>query len=168
MSYLCSLNSFDKNNKTMSKIYHVDLTQEEREKLSDIVKRRLSTSEAVKRSLILLAADRLGDKSWTDEQISIEYRVNVRTVERLRERLVNDGLDVALAGKPRLNLDKIVFDGEVEAKLVALRCSEPGDGRSGWTLRLLSDKMVELFYVETISHESVRQILKKTKLSLGA
>jgi DNA-binding transcriptional LysR family regulator len=152
----------------MSKIYHVDLTQEERNKLSDIVKRRLSTSEAVKRSLILLAADRLGDKSWTDEQISIEYQVSVRTVERLRERLVNDGLDVALVGKPRLNLDKIVFDGEAEAKLVALRCSEPPAGRSCWTLRLLSDKMVELSYVETISYESVRQILKKTKLSLGA
>lgn len=74
---------------------------------------------------------------------------------------------MALSGKPRLNLDKKVFDGEVEAKLVALRCSEPDLGQSSWTLRLLSDKMVELSYVESISHESVRQILKKTKLNPG-
>ena len=93
--------------------------------------------------------------------------MSVRTVERLRERFVNDGLEVALAGKPRPNLDKIVFGGEVEAKLVALRCGEPQEGRSNWSLRLLADKMVELSYVEAISHETVRKILKKTKSSPG-
>lgn len=145
----------------MAKIYHIDLTEEERVHLTSIVNKRKAACELVKRSLVLLAADRLGDKKWSDKQISETYLVSTRTIERLRERLVNEGLTVALVGMPRLNLDKIKFDGEVEAKLVALRCSEPERGSSGWALRLLADKMVELCYVETISHESVRQILKK-------
>ena len=149
------------------KTYHVDLTNEERDYLGSLVKKRIATSESVKRSSILLAADRLGEKRWTDEQISKKYNVSIRTVERLRERLVNEGLTVALVGKPRLNLDKKIFDGETEAKLIALRCSEPPLGESGWTLRLLAGKMIQLGFVETISYESVRQILKKTKLSLG-
>lgn len=140
---------------------------EEREQLTTITNKRLSTSEAVRRSNILLAADRLGDKCWTDTQISEKYLVSVRTIERLRERFVNDGLRVALAGKPRLNLDKIKFDGRVEAQLVALRCNQLEQGESGWALRLLADKMVELSYVESISHENVRKILKKTKLNPG-
>jgi hypothetical protein len=149
------------------KIYHVDLRDEEREQLTTIVAKRLSTSEAVKRSNILLAADRLGDKCWTDAQISEKYSVSTRSVERLRERFVMDGLNVALSGKPRSNLDKIKFDGRIEAQLVALRCSKLEAGESGWALRLLADKMVELCYVDSISHESVRKILKKTKLSPG-
>ncbi len=114
-----------------------------------------------------MAANRQGEKKWTDAQIAQQYEVSTRTIERLRERYVLEGLDVALNGKPRLNLHKKIFDGEVEANLIALRCSEPELGRSDWTLRLLADKMVELNYVESISHETVRQILKKTKLSLG-
>lgn len=150
-----------------SKIYHVDLTEAEQDKLESIVKKRKSTSEQVKRSKILLAADRNGPKKWKDNQIVGQYEVSLRTVERLRKRYVEEGLEVALKGKPRLNLHQKLFDGEVEAKLIALRCSEPEAGRSSWTLHLLADKMVELNYVESISHESVRQILKKTKLSLG-
>lgn len=151
----------------MAKKYHVDLTGEEQAHLEDIVKRRVVTSEASKRSKILLAADRNGDQNWKDAQIASTYQVSIRTIERLRKRYVEEGLSVALKGKPRLNLDKKLFDGEVEAHLIALRCSEPILGRSNWTLRLLADQMVELSYVDQISHESVRQILKKTKLSLG-
>lgn len=153
--------------KTMAKIYQVDLSSEEREKLEEIVKRRVVRSEASKRSRILLAADRCGDYCWTDEKISSTYQVSTRTIERLRKRFVTEGLEVALKGKPRLNLDKKKFDGEVEAHLVSLRCSEPELGRDKWTLKLLADKMVTLNYVESISIESVRQLLKKTKLSLG-
>ena len=149
------------------KIYHVDLTQAEQTRLEEIVKKRKSTSEIVKRSKILLAANRGGTKNWNDRQIAEQYEVSTRTIERLRARYVLEGLQVCLKGKPRLNLDKKLFDGEVESKLIALRCSDPELGRSNWTLRLLADKMVELSYVEHISHESVRQILKKTKLSLG-
>lgn len=151
----------------MAKIYHVDLTQGEREKLEKIVNKRKANSQASKRSKILLAADRLGDKCWTDEQIAKTYQVNIRTIERLRLRLVMEGLEIALKGKPRLNLDKKKFDGEVEAKLVALRCSKPELGRSNWTLQLLADKLVVLNCVESISRESVRQLLKKTKLNHG-
>ena len=161
--YLCHLNSTQMG----KKIYHVDLRSEDREQLIGITNKRKSTSEAVKRSNILLAADRLGEKGWTDTEISATYLVSIRTIERLRERFVLEGLAVALRGKRRLNLDKIKFDGRVEAQLVALRCSELEAGESGWALRLLADKMVALSYVESISHESVRQILKKTKLNLG-
>jgi transposase len=147
----------------MRKIYHVDLREAEREELESIVKRRKSSSESVKRSHILLACDRLGDKKWKDSQISDFYKVSIRTIERLRERYVKEGIKVSISGKPRPNLDKIKFDGEVEAKLIALRCSEPQRGQSSWTLQLLADKMVELSYVESISYESVRQLLKKTR-----
>lgn len=150
------------------KVYHVDLTAIEREELFGIVKKRSSTSEAVKRSQILLAADRLGEKRWTDSIIASEYKVSIRTIERLRERYVNDGLGVALSGKPRPNLDKIKFDGTVESHLIACRCSDPPDGRSSWTLELLGEHLVRLSHVDSISIESVRQLLKKTKLSLGA
>lgn len=149
------------------KIYHVDLSTEERIKLENILAKRKSTSEIVKRSKILLAADRGGSKNWKDSKIAEQYEVSIRTIERLRQRYVLDGLEVSLKGKPRLNLDKKKFDGVVESKLVAIRCSEPEEGTSGWTLRLLAEKMVALDYVESISHESVRGILKKTKLSLG-
>jgi hypothetical protein len=152
----------------MKKIYHIDLRLEEQTELQAIVKKRLSTSEAVKRSQILLAADRNGDKKWSDSAIAEEYKVSQRTVERLRERCVMEGLSVALLGKPRLNLDKIKFDGAVESRLIALRCSDPPEGRSSWTLQLLGDNLVRLECVESICVESVRQILKKTKLSLGA
>jgi len=150
-----------------AKIYHVDLSKEERIELEEFVQKRKSTTQKWKRSSILLAADRGGEKKWDDGQIANQYEVNRRTIERLRQRYVLEGLGVALNGKARLNLDKKKFDGEVEAKLIALRCSEPKLGRSSWTLRLLADEMVTLDYVEAISHESVRQILKKTKLSPG-
>lgn len=151
----------------MSKIYHVDLNDSERSELLDIEKRLTSQTILFKRSQILLACDRLGEKKWTDQKISSTYQVSVRTIERLRERFVEDGLSVALKGKPRPNLSKIKFDGEVETQLVLLRCSDAPEGSSRWTLNLLGDKLVELKIVESISHESVRQLLKKTKLSLG-
>lgn len=149
------------------KKYHVDLVESEITRLESIVQRRKSESEATKRSLILLAANRSGSKCWTDSKICAEYKVNVRKVERLREHFVSHGLDVALSGLPRLNTDKIKFDGVVEAQLVSLRCSNPPEGYSSWTLSLLSDKLVNLEAVESISLESVSRLLKKTKLSLG-
>ena len=152
----------------MKKIYHVDLTETEVAYLEEIIKTRTKNSVQVKRSYILLASNRSGDKSWPDSKIASTYLVGRATVERLRERLVLEGLEIALNGHSYYqNKDKIVFDGEVESKLIALRCVEPESGSSGWSLRFLADKMVELSYVESISRESVRKILKKTKLSLG-
>ncbi len=148
------------------KIYHVDLTEEERNRLEDskTAKKRKRSDQ---RSLLLLASDRKGSLVWTDVEISREYKVNVRTVERLRERYVLHGIDIALFGLPRLNEDKIKFDGAVEAQLVSLRCSDPPEGYSSWTLSLLSDKLVSLGIVESISPESINRLLKKTKLNLG-
>ena len=147
----------------MPKIYRVELTSDERSMLTDMVRRRSRTARPVRRAFMLLKADEAeGGPAWPDWKIAESYEVSVRTVERLRERFVNEGLEVALNGKKREPKRERTFDGEVEAHLLALRCSAPPVGQAQWSLRLLRDKMIELDYVETISHESVRQLLKKT------
>lgn len=150
-----------------AKIYRVHLRDTERSHLQEVIGRLSEKSIQVKRSYILLAADEHGNKQWKDDQISEAYGVGKRTVERLRQRFVEEGLEVALQGKHREVVREQVFDGEVEAKLIALRCSAPPSGYARWTLHLLADKMIELQYVEHISHESVRQLLKKTRSNLG-
>lgn len=147
----------------MAKKYHVTLTEQEREMLQTIIKTRSAKSIQVKRAYMLLAADEEGEKNWSDEQICETYQVGRSTIERLRQRFVEEGFDVALKGKKREVFKAKVFDGAVEARLIALRCSDAPAGRARWTLHLLADKMVELQYVDTISHESVRQMLKKTR-----
>jgi len=151
----------------MSKIYRVHLSNEEQVQLSTIIESRNSKSQIVKRSYVLLASDENGDKIWSDAKICSTYGSSLRTIERLRKRFVEDGLQIALEGKPREVFKEKIFDGKVESQLIALRCQEAPSGHSGWSLRLLADKMIELNYVESISHETVRQILKKTKLSPG-
>lgn len=147
----------------MKKKYRVTLTSIEQDKLIDIIKRRNEKSMIVKRAYVLLATDENGDKSWIDKKINEVYHVRTKTVENLRQRFIEDGFEVALNGKPTEPKREKIFDAEVEAKLIATRCSEIPDGHNKWTLRLLAEKMVELQYVETISHETIRQILKKTK-----
>ena len=142
------------------KKYHVDLTKEEQDYLLAIIQSRSSKSAMVKRSYVLLAANRNGDKIWTDQQISQAYGMQIRSIELIRKRFVEDGLEVVLKGKSRPYKSPI-FTGDIEAKLIALRCSTPPKGYNKWTLSLLSEQMVSLDYVESISHESVRQILKK-------
>jgi transposase len=112
---------------------------------------------------ILLKADASeGGPAWTDERIADALETSADTVARERRRFVEDGMEVALMakkpGKPR----RRVLDGRAEARLVALSCSEPPEGRGSWTLRLLADRMVELGHVEGLSHETVRRTLKKT------
>lgn len=150
----------------MAKKYRVSLTEEEQIQLKALIKKRNAKSAQVKRSYILLAADENGE-CLSDEAIKARYQVGLRTVERLRERFVMEGLQAALQGKKRSIYKEKVFDGRVEAHLVALRCSDPPSGYGQWSMRLLAEKMVELQYVEHMSHESARQILKKTRLSLG-
>jgi transposase len=152
----------------MSKLYHVTLTEEERKKLQELIGRRNEKALAVKRAYILLAADENGPQAWSDSRISETYQVGVRTVERTRQRFVEDGFELAVQGKKREVYKEKVFDGEVEAHLVALRCSAPPAGYARWTLHLLADRMVELNYVESISHESVRQLLKKRTQALAS
>ncbi|MGE0087274.1 MAG: helix-turn-helix domain-containing protein [Desulfococcaceae bacterium] len=147
----------------MAKKYNVTLTDKERAELGETIRRRSEKSLPVIRSYILPAADLNGDKCWTDVCISDIYGVGIITVERTRKRFAEEGSDIAVRGKKRDIFKEKVLDGNTEAHLIALRCSEPPPGYSGWTLRLLSDKMAELEYAGHISHESVRQILKKTK-----
>ena len=126
----------------MAKKYHVTLTDPERETLQTIIKTRSSQSMQVKRAYMLLAADEQGE-SRPDEQICETYKVGRCTIERLRQRFVEEGVAVAVKGKKREGFKEKGLDGVVEARLIALRCSAPPDGRARWTLQLLADKMVE-------------------------
>lgn len=150
------------------KSYKVTLKKEEQEYLKTLIRSGKYKNTKLRRAQILLGADESeGGKQMKDSEIRKSYDCGLRTVERLRERFVKDGFEVALNGKPRpVNREKI-FDGRVESHLLALRCSDVPLGSNSWTLRLLSEKMVELKYVEQISYESVRQILKKHQLNLG-
>ena len=151
----------------MPKKYRVKLTDSERLFLKGLIDSRSAKSVAVKRAYVLLSSDELGEKVWIDQQIKDAYGVSLRSIERLRQRLCEDGLEIAINGKARpINREK-VLTGDVEARLISLRCSDPPLGHTRWTLHLLADKMVEMHYVEHISHESVRRILKKTNLSPG-
>jgi hypothetical protein len=151
-----------------AKLYHVDLTPEEQDHLAEVIASRSQKSALVKRAYVLLAADRNGPKRWDDGQISAAYGVHRRTVELIRERFVEQGFETVLKGKRQARYKEKVFTGEVEAKLIALRCSAPPAGYARWSLHLLADQMVELGYVEHMSHEGARQLLKKTNSSLGA
>src|SRR5215210_206435 len=149
----------------MAKKYIVRLSEVERAELQEVIRNRSAKSIQVKRAYVLLAADSDGANK-TDEQIKSDYQMSLRSIERLRQRYVSEGMALALTGKKR-EVYRHMFDGSIEAHLVALRCSSPPDGHAHWTLRLLADRMVELEYVEHISHESVRQVLKKTNSSPG-
>lgn len=146
----------------MNKKYIVRLSKKEREELLDVVKRLKGSSQKVRRAQILLKADVRGP-NWTDAKIADAFSCRVQTVECLRNRLVTDGFEVALHGKQRAMppRDK-VLDGKSEAKVIALRLGKPPKGYANWSLRLLADHVVELGLVESISHETVRQTLKKT------
>ncbi|WP_408641382.1 helix-turn-helix domain-containing protein [Spirosoma telluris] len=149
------------------KKYHVTLTDQERQHLQAIIAKRNAKSQAVKRAYVLLAADENQPDWLKDQHIKSTYQVSIRSIERLRERFVEDGFEFALNGKKREKYKDVVFDGGVEAHLIALRCSNPPAGYAHWTVRLLAQKMIELNYVETIGRETVRKMLKKTSLSPG-
>jgi transposase len=141
------------------KNYVVDLTQPEREHLQQVTHSAGDSARRIRYAQALLKAE----AGWPDEKIAEAFDVSVNTVARLRQRFVGEGLDVALGARsrrPRPHARKL--DGEAQAHLIALACSEAPEGRSRWTLRLLADKMVELNYVESLSHEAVRKVLKKT------
>lgn len=146
-------------------LYKVTLTQEERTELEEIITRGNHNSQKVLNALILLGVDEgefNKEKKKTAARLAEELPVSTRKVERVKKRFVESGLDAALNKRKadRQRFRKI--DGDVEAHLVALSCSEPPEGHVRWTLRLLADKLVELEYVESISYETVRRTLKKT------
>jgi transposase len=143
----------------MNKQYLVTLTDDERGALQQLISAGKASARALSHARILLKAD--GAEGCDDEEISQACDVSIRTVERVRKRFVEDGLEAALR-PPKVPRLPRKIDGELEAHLVALACSAPPPGRGRWTVRLLAQKLVELGYVEAISHESVRTALKKT------
>jgi hypothetical protein len=146
----------------MEKKYIVRLTDEERATLRDVIKRLKGSSQKVRRAQVLLKADADGP-GWTDKQIAEAFGCRTKTVENIRQRLVLEGFGVALEGKrPATPPRQPVFDGEQEAKVIALRLGPPPKGFANWSLRLLAEKVVELEIVEAVSHETVRRTLKKT------
>lgn len=148
----------------MAKKYIVTLNQEEREELTTIIRKGKNAAK-IRRAHILLGADASAKgKQMIDEAISKAYSVNIRTVERLRERFVLEGFEIALKAKPADAPKPRKIDGDVEAHLIALTRSKAPDGYKQWSFRLLADKMVELEYIDSISHESVRQVLKNNEL----
>ena len=147
----------------MAKRYRVNLTDDERETLEKLLANRKSQSVFVKRAYILLALDENQESGrLSDEEIRARYHVGQRSIERTRQRFIEEGFSIAVHGKKRSVFKDKKFDGRVEASLIALRCQSPPAGVQAWTLRLLAEQLVGLEVVENISHESVRQLLKKT------
>jgi len=148
----------------MGKRYRVTLEVEERESLEQLLAKGKADVRRLKHAQILLKADESkGGPGWSDSRVAEAVGCGTATVERVRQRFVEEGLELALSPyrtgrreyRPKL-------DGEQEAKLIAMACSQPPDGRARWTLRLLADVLVELELVDSICHETVRQTLKKT------
>ena len=149
----------------MREKFIVRLTEEERNQLKGIVTKGKTAAYRIKHANILLAADVAGP-AWEDEAIAQAFSVHVGTVGSIRKKFVEQGLEAALGRKRQAYPShKPTFDGEGEARLIALSCSQPPEGCSQWTLRLLADKAVELEIVEKVSYETVRQTLKKTNSS---
>jgi hypothetical protein len=147
------------------KRYVVRLEAEEQEQLQAMVQMGKVAGYKIRHAQILLMADADGP-GWTDARIAEGLGVSVRQIEYLRQRLVEQGLEACLSPtKPEHPRIERMFDGEKEARLIALACSAAPEGRARWTLRLLADKAVELKIVPRVSHETVRQTLKKTRSS---
>ena len=147
----------------MNKKYIVRLSDEERQICQEVVKKLKGSSQKVRRAQILLKADADGP-NWPDVRIAEAFHCRVQTIENLRKRLVTEGFETALNGKRRESPPTPpLLDGEKQAKLIALRLGKPPAGYGRWTLRLLADELVALEVVESISHETVRQTLKKTE-----
>jgi hypothetical protein len=150
------------------KTFQVQLSLAERARLQALVTNGSATAHTHIHARILLKADQGPDgPAWTDAMISTALDVGMSTVARVRQTAVQEGLDTALQRKLPKRVYLRTLDGAGEAHLVALACSTPPEGAGRWSLRLLADQMVELDYVATISHETVRQTLKKTNSSRG-
>jgi transposase len=147
--------------------YKVTLTNEEKDQLSMIINKGSHKSQKVLNALILLNCDESEEKTHTNEQISDILKISMRKIDRVKKRFVEDGLEVALNGQPKEREYVRKADGDLEAHLIALSCSEAPPGFSRWSLRMLADKAVELEYADSLSYETVRRVLKKTNSSHG-
>jgi hypothetical protein len=151
----------------MRKKYLVTLTADEREHLAGLLRAGQRSALTLTRARILLKADQAdGGPAWDDARIADALDCGQRTVERVRQRFVERGLEQALGRKPQDRPSRErKFDGDAEARLIALACSAPPQGRQRWTMKLLADKLVELEVFDAVSDETVRRVLKKTRSS---
>ena len=143
--------------------YKITLTKTEHEQLIDIVSKGVHSSQLYRTAYILLNCDegKYGDKI-TGQQISQVLKISMRMIDRIKQRFVEDGFEACLERKPIEQPKERKMDGDLEAHLIALSCSKAPKGFGRWSLRMLADKVVELKYTESISYETVRQVLKKT------
>jgi transposase len=151
----------------MTQKYIVRLSTDERKNLFEVIKKGTASKEKLNRARILLKAD-CGEEgeNWKDPQIAEAFYVSIKTVERVRKSLVEEGFEGTLCRKlPPLR--KRIIQGEEEAYLIALACGEPPEGRAKWTLSILADKMVECKYVEAVSRDTIGRALKKMNLNHG-
>ena len=152
----------------MVKRYRVRLSEEEQQGLRSLVsKGRAAAYKQTHARILLLCDENQADGTMKDEEIARALKLGTATVERVRRRGVEEGLEAALGRRQQLNRRQRKLDGAGEAHLIALTCSQPPEGRAGWTLRLLADQLVECEIVDSISTETVRQTLKKTNSSPG-
>ena len=145
----------------MAKRHRVELTPEEREELKALVSKGESSALKQTRARILLMCDESEGRKWTNAEVASALSAGTATVERVRRRFAGEGLEAALNRKSQKRHKARVLDGEAEARLVAVACGDPPEGRAKWTLRLLADRLVELEVVESVCPETVRRALKK-------
>jgi len=152
------------------KKYIVTLTEDERKNLTTITSKGKHRSQKVINSLILLGCDEgeFQKKRSANKELSQVLNISMKRIDRVKKRFVEDGMDIALEGRKSSRIYKKMIDGDFEAHLVALSCSEPPEGFSRWSLRLLADKVVENQHIDKVSHETIRRVLKKMKLNLGS
>ena len=144
--------------------YNVTLTEEEREILRRLIRKGRTAGYRIRHAHILLALDEIpANAHWSDARIGKAYGVSERAIGHMRKRFVEEGFEAALGRKKRETPPSIIkIDGEAEAKIIALTCGEPPEGRCRWTLKLLADKVVELGILESVSDHGIGDLLKKT------
>ena len=145
------------------------MEREERQELESIVQKGSHASQKVVNALILLNCDegKFQQRRMKNEDVAAVLKISMRKIDRVKKRFVEEGFDVALGGRPSERVYEKKADGDFEAHLVALSCSAPPEGFARWSLRLLADRVVELQYIDSVSYETVRRVLKKTNLNPG-
>ena len=151
------------------KKYKVTLTNEERQELTSIIQKGKHRSQKVLNALILINCDEgaYQEKRSKNEDVANILQISMRKIDRVKKCFVEHGINIALNGTKGQRVYVQKADGDFEAHLIALSCGKPPDGFARWSLRLLADKVVELNYIDNISHETIRRVLKKTNLNLG-
>lgn len=150
------------------KKYKVALEKEEREKLEGIVLKGSHRSQKVLNALVLLNCDRgaFQTRSMKNEDVAAVLGISMRKIDRVKKRFVEEGLETALTGRKGERVYERKADGDFEAHIVALSCTDPPEGYARWSLRLLADRAVELSYIDGISYETIRRLLKKRNEAL--